>query len=64
MRRTPGTVEKSADEVYHRFKTIERTNVYEMMRNGEIDPDVDKYHEVMNILSKELIFVYEREKNK
>ena len=36
-----------------------------MMWKGQINPDVDKYHEVMKILSKELEVDYVRkEKNK
>ena len=47
------------------YHFADHTNgIIRLPRPSEIDPDVDKYHEVMNILSKELIFVYEREKNK
>lgn len=62
MRRTSETVEKSYDEVYHRFGEIENAEVFAMKWNGEIDPDIDGYHEVMKILSKELKFWYGREK--
>ena len=65
MRRTAKTVEKARDVVYNRFKKLERTDVFEMMWKGQINPDVDKYHEVMKILSKELEVDYVRkEKNK
>lgn len=65
MRRTAKTVEKARDVVYNRFKELERTDVFEMMWKGQINPDVDKYHEVMKILSKELEVDYVRkEKNK
>lgn len=65
MQRTKGTVEKDWDYVYNRFKEIEKTDVFRMMWDGEIDPDIDKYHEVMKILSKELGVSYERkEKNR
>ncbi len=62
MERMVETVEKPMDEVYHRFKEIEDTKVFEMKWNEEIDPDLDGYHEVMKILSQELKFKYEREK--
>lgn len=65
MRRTAKTVEKARDVVYNRFKELERTDVFEMMWKGQINPDIDKYHEVMKILSKELGVDYVRkEKNK
>lgn len=65
MRRTAKDVEKARDVVYNRFKELERTDVFEMMWKGQINPDVDKYHEVMKILSKELEVDYVRkEKNK
>lgn len=62
MERTSETIEKTIAEVYHRFKEIEKTNVFEMKWNGVIDPDLDGYHETMKILSKELKFKYAREK--
>ena len=65
MRRTAKTVEKARDVVYNRFKELERTDVFEMMWKGQINPDVDKYHEVMKILSKELeVDSVRKEKNK
>ncbi len=62
MRRTEKTIAKSHDEVYHRFKEIEKGPVLEMMFDEIIDPDKDSYHEVMKILSRELGFEYERKK--
>ncbi len=62
MRRTEKTVAKSHDEVYHRFKEIEDGSVMEMKYYEIIDPDLDGFHEVMKILSRELGFEYEREK--
>lgn len=62
MCRTKDTVSKTAEEVYHRFKEIEKTDVFEMKWNGAIDPDLDGYHETMKILSEELKFRYVREK--
>lgn len=39
--------------------------VFEMMLEGKIDPDLDRYHEVIKILSKELGIDYVRkEKHK
>lgn len=62
MERTSETIEKTIAEVYHRFKEIEKTDVFEMKWNGVIDPDLDGYHETMKILSEELKFKYAREK--
>ena len=41
---------------------IEKTSVFAMKWDGLIDPDLDGYHEVMKILSRELKFEYERKK--
>lgn len=60
MKRTADTIEKTADEVYHRFKEIEKTDVLEMKWKQVIDPDMDGYHETMKILSRELNFKYGR----
>ncbi len=62
MRRRKATLEENPDKVYYKFKQIEKTKVYQMMWDGEIDPDLDKYHTVMEILSRELNFEYERKK--
>lgn len=62
MRRLDNTIEKSADEVYNRFKEIEKKYVYPLMWDGIIDPDIDRYHEVLKILSAELRFDYDRKK--
>ena len=60
MDRTADTVEKTYEEVYHRFKEIEKTDVLEMKGRQSIDPDMDGYHETMKILSRELNFKYGR----
>lgn len=60
MRRTPRTIKMPWDEVFHRFKEIENTDVFEMKWKGKIDPDIDSFHEVMKILSEELNFYYAR----
>lgn len=62
MRRMDGTIEKSYEKVYHRFKEIYASDVMKMEWDGLIDPDVDEYHEIMKILSKELRFEYVRKK--
>jgi hypothetical protein len=62
MKRTAQTVDKSPEEVYYRFKEIEKNEVLEMEWNGKIDPDLDGYHETMKILSAELKIDYERKK--
>lgn len=60
MRRRKETVEKSYEEVYHRFKEIYVEKVMQMEWDGAIEPDVDEYHEIMKILSREMQFDYER----
>ena len=62
MWRTEETIEKSYDEVYHRFKEILQKDVYALAWDGLIDIDIDGYHEAMKRLSKELRFGYERRK--
>ena len=62
MRRTAETLDKSWDEVYHRFSEIEITDVFELQFKQAIDPDIDTYHEVMQRLSEELRFEYERKR--
>ena len=62
MRRTQKTVDKSWDDVYHRFKDLERKDVLELMFNGDIDPDFDAYHEVMKRLCEEIGVDYERKR--
>lgn len=64
MERMPDTLAVSPEIVYHRFKEIEMTSVLEMKWKEMIDPDLDGYHEVMKILSRELKFIYERIKKK
>ena len=60
MRRTKNTVEISPDKVYSRFRDIQRKEVFAMKWTGDIDPDTDEFHAVMEILSKELSFDYAR----
>lgn len=62
MRRTKETVDKTPEWVYHRFKEIEKTDVFRLKWYGEIDPDLDGFHEVMVRLSKEVGIEYERRK--
>lgn len=62
MQRTKKTVAKTYEEVYHRFKEIERTDIMKMKWDGMIDADFDEYHETMKQLSRELNFTYERKK--
>ncbi len=60
MRRTPETIDKSPEWVYHRFKEIEDSDVFALKFDSLIDPDLDSYHEVMKRLSEELKFDYAR----
>lgn len=62
MRRTSETLAVDPDMVYHMFGEIEKTSVFAMKWDRVIDPDLDSYHEVMKILSRELKFEYERKK--
>lgn len=62
MRRTNETVEKNYEVVYHRFREIYAADVMKMEWDGIIDPDIDEYHEIMRILSRELKFDYARRK--
>ena len=62
MRKTSETLAVDPDMVYHMFGEIEKTSVFAMKWDGLIDPDLDGYHEVMKILSRELKFEYERKK--
>jgi len=60
MRRTEQTVEKSYDEVYHRFWEIYKSQTLQKAWDGEIDIDLDGYHETMKVISREYAFEYER----
>lgn len=60
MRRTEKTVELDYHTVYHRFREIEDTEVRALIFYGEIDPDMDGFHEVMKRISREMGFEYER----
>lgn len=62
MRRTKNTIEKTYAEVYDRYNEIFETHVRAMAFDGQIDMDIDEYHEVMKQLSKEMGFEYERKK--
>lgn len=62
MRRTEKTIAKPWDEVYHRFKEIQDTDVFYMMWDKIIDPDLDAYHAAVKILCEELGIEYERKK--
>ena len=62
MRRTKDTVDLDYNTVYNIFKEIEKTDVILMKWEGIIDPDIDGYHSVMEILSKRYHFEYERRK--
>lgn len=46
--------------MYHRFEKIRKTDVFELIWEQKINPDLDEYHETMKILSEELNFDYER----
>ena len=50
--------------IYNRFNKIFSTNTREKAWNGEIDMDIDGFHETMKVLSRELGFEYERKKKK
>lgn len=60
--RRPDTIEKTYDEVYHRFNEIYSLDINELSRQGRINIDIDGYHETMKRLSEELGFDYERKK--
>lgn len=62
MQRNPETLAVRPDVVYHRFKEIYQTDIYELSDAGEIDIDLDGFHETMRRLSREYGFVYERRK--
>jgi len=62
MQRIPETLAVRPDVVYHRFKEIYQTDIYELSDAGEIDIDLDGFHETMRRLSREYGFVYERRK--
>lgn len=64
MRRTADTVEKSYEDVYHRFKEIYKSKTLELAFNEMIDIDVDGHHETMKRLSEEMRFEYDRKKKK
>ena len=63
MQRTEDTLDVDPEVAYSRFKEIhDSPEVLKMLWNETIDPDRDRYHMVMEILSRELKFRYERKK--
>ena len=62
MERTPDTLAVSPDVVYHRFKEIFKTDVFQLSDEGKINIDEDGFHEVMRRLSREFRFQYRRVK--
>ena len=63
MERTQDTIDVDPDIVYTEFSDLWNTKVLELSRKGEIDPDVDGFHEIMSTLSKKYRFIYKREKH-
>lgn len=62
MRRTERTVKAARDEVIAEFRKIREGPVRELAWNGEIDIDVDEYHETVIRLAEKYHFDYERVK--
>ena len=62
--RTADTVDTTSAAVHNRFKEIYREAVFQMLWGETIDPDLDAYHEIVKILSKELGIRYGRKKKK
>lgn len=60
MERTPETIPANYEEVTGRFRKILEGPVREMAFYGQIDPDLEEYHEAMKLLSQEYRFRYER----
>lgn len=60
MERTPETLPANYEEVTGRFRKIMEGPVREMAFYGQIDPDLEEYHEAMKLLSQEYRFRYER----
>lgn len=60
MERTPETISANYEEVTGRFRKILEGPVREMAFYGQIDPDLEEYHEAMKLLSQEYRFRYER----
>lgn len=62
MRRTGETVDVLSEEVVAEFRRIRKGPVLELAWNGEIDVDVDEYHETVLRLAQKYHFDYERVK--
>lgn len=62
MRRTAKTKDASFAEVYHKHKIMQNIDGLEAVIKKGGDPDFDKFHEILLILSKEYEFEYERTK--
>lgn len=60
MERTQETIPANYEEVTGRFRKIMEGPVREMAFYGQIDPDLEEYHEAMKLLSQEYRFRYER----
>lgn len=60
MERTAETIDAAYDDVLQDFEAFRKGPVMEMMWQGQIDPDVDEYHEAMKLLAEKYRFCYER----
>lgn len=60
MERTADTVNLSYEEAIEAFEEIRDRRILQMALDGEIDMDLDGYHETMKFLSQKLCFRYER----
>lgn len=63
MERTDQTIDMDYESMYNIFKQIERNEVMEMKWLKIIDPDIDGYHIILQILSERYNFIYFRRKN-
>ena len=62
MWRRNDTVDKPYDEVYHRFIELLREDAYKASMSRGLDIDEDGYDYVMQLMSKEMRFDYERKR--
>ena len=60
MERTAETLQLTYDVVYHEFLEYYKTAVAEKAYSGELDYEMDGYHETMIYLSQKYKFVYRR----
>lgn len=60
MRRTPQTIPATSTEIVEAFEKIRKETVGELAWNGEINIDIDEYHETVLRLAKRYHFDYER----